>query len=117
MPAGEISRVSLRLSETTTDIQAASIIMASEKFFDSSKISNMMGCVLFCYSNVLVGSKLHLTSNLIYISHFLLLLSMAEEFERFKRFEYKENSNLVLQRDPGGGSHLANEPTGTIGHL
>ncbi|CDJ67229.1 LOW QUALITY PROTEIN: hypothetical protein ENH_00032560 [Eimeria necatrix] len=41
---------------------------------------------------------------------------MAEAFERFKRFEYRQNSNLVLQRDPyltgaPGGAHQG-EPTG-----
>ncbi|KFH05569.1 putative activating signal cointegrator 1 complex subunit 3 family 1 ASCC3L1 protein [Toxoplasma gondii MAS] len=40
---------------------------------------------------------------------------MAEEFERFKRFEYRQNSNLVLQRDTSTGVapavHLG-EPTG-----
>lgn len=40
---------------------------------------------------------------------------MAEEFERFKRFEYRQNSNLVLQRDTSTGGapalHLT-EPTG-----
>ncbi|PFH35874.1 putative activating signal cointegrator 1 complex subunit 3 family 1 ASCC3L1 [Besnoitia besnoiti] len=40
---------------------------------------------------------------------------MAEEFERFKRFEYRQNSNLVLQRDTSTGAapavHLG-EPTG-----
>lgn len=41
---------------------------------------------------------------------------MAEAFERFKRFEYRQNSNLVLQRDPyvtgaPGGVHQG-EPTG-----
>ncbi|CBZ54476.1 RNA helicase-related protein required for pre-mRNA splicing, related [Neospora caninum Liverpool] len=40
---------------------------------------------------------------------------MAEEFERFKRFEYRQNSNLVLQRDTSTGVAPAvnlGEPTG-----
>eukprot|EP00922_Rhytidocystis_sp_ex-Travisia-forbesii_P046831 GHVS01069806.1.p1 GENE.GHVS01069806.1~~GHVS01069806.1.p1 ORF type:complete len:2164 (-),score=326.56 GHVS01069806.1:2269-8760(-) len=35
---------------------------------------------------------------------------MAEEYEKFKRFEYRMNSNLVLQRE--GPGPLQNEPTG-----
>ncbi|KAK2195922.1 bifunctional Immunoglobulin E-set/Sec63 domain/P-loop containing nucleoside triphosphate hydrolase/Winged helix-like DNA-binding domain superfamily/C2 domain superfamily/Helicase [Babesia duncani] len=35
---------------------------------------------------------------------------MAEQYERFKRFEYRTNSNLVLQRDGPGPSQ--NESTG-----
>ncbi|CDR96330.1 U5 small nuclear ribonucleoprotein [Babesia bigemina] len=35
---------------------------------------------------------------------------MAEQYERFKRFEYRTNSNLVLQRD--GHGPKANEATG-----
>ncbi|ETB58738.1 hypothetical protein YYC_03561 [Plasmodium yoelii 17X] len=35
---------------------------------------------------------------------------MAEEYEKFKRFEYRMNSNLVLQRDGPGPNQ--NEPTG-----
>lgn len=35
---------------------------------------------------------------------------MAEEFAKFKRFEYRTNSNLVLQRE--GAAPSQNEPTG-----
>ncbi|EAA15876.1 Drosophila melanogaster CG5931 gene product-related, partial [Plasmodium yoelii yoelii] len=35
---------------------------------------------------------------------------MAEEYEKFKRFEYRMNSNLVLQREGPGPNQ--NEPTG-----
>ena len=35
---------------------------------------------------------------------------MAEEHAKFKRFEYRTNSNLVLQREGAGPS--MNEPTG-----
>lgn len=35
---------------------------------------------------------------------------MAEEHAKFKRFEYRTNSNLVLQRE--GAAPSANEPTG-----
>jgi len=35
---------------------------------------------------------------------------MAEEFQKYKRFEYRTNSNLVLQRE--GAAPSQNEPTG-----
>lgn len=44
---------------------------------------------------------------------------MAEQYERFKRFEYRTNSNLVLQRDAHGpkASETTGEPESLVNRL